>query len=101
MRKRPSAGNLFSEQQVGQSQAQIAGPSLARPRSGAGEPAAESMAEALARIAADWRAAWAPHRGRHRWRLLVNAPHPDTGRPTFVGCQRCGQPKPAGERQPG
>ena len=59
---------------------------------------ADPIGTQLPLIAARWRAAWAPHRGRHRYRLLVNAPHPQSGLPTFVGCQKCGLPKPAAER---
>jgi hypothetical protein len=50
------------------------------------------MLEGLRRDAI--RAAWHPHPGRHRYRLLVNMPHPVTGLPTYVGCEKCGKPKP-------
>lgn len=43
------------------------------------------------------RAGWSRHAGAHRWRVLVNQPHPETGRPTYVGCEKCGRrPPPAG-----
>jgi hypothetical protein len=34
------------------------------------------------------------HTGRHRYRHLPNAPHPITGKPTYMGCEKCGKPKP-------
>ena len=42
---------------------------------------------ALARQRAEWRR----HPGPHRWRLLVNQPHPETGLPTYKGCEKCGR----------
>lgn len=34
------------------------------------------------------------HVGRHKYRLLPNAPHPLTMQPTYMGCEKCGKPKP-------
>jgi hypothetical protein len=34
------------------------------------------------------------HTGRHRYRMLINAPHPITWKPTYIGCEKCGKPKP-------
>lgn len=49
----------------------------------------------LSMIADEWRVQWAAgqrHRGRHKYRLLVNAPRPDGG-VTFRGCEKCGKPE--------
>ena len=40
------------------------------------------------------RASWYKHPGRHRYRMLANMPHPVTGLPTYIGCDKCGKPQP-------
>jgi hypothetical protein len=58
----------------------------------------EAKFAGVARMVSDFnlaqeRLTWERHLGRHRWRLLVNQPHPDTGLPTYEGCERCGKPR--------